>query len=638
MTYPLSTAPGQRALDLGGDTRLFLWTIAWDLHALREQPARLFDANIFYPQHNTLAYSENLVGVALLAAPVYAFTGQPLLALNSATLALLALGGLGAYFLARALGQSWAAALLGGVVFAFAPPRLMRLGQPHMLALAWMPFCLAALQRYLATRRRLPLQVALWCFCLQTLSSGHGALTLALGALGLALHFHLTAERISLRRLASDVGWAACAPALLTALMTLPYLRAHSEMGLTRTLDEARFWSPNAASFVAPATHLDRAILGLLPSLSRAAEREARTILFPGWFALGLALLALRRPQDATQAPAEAARLDRRLLLVELALAAAVSLALAAQSSSGLHWRAFGLTLTVRSAARPWLVAGLLLGLRLAFAPRRRSLLLQGLQRACRTLQAWLALRLGRAQSFYVWLGLLAFWAALGPDFGLYALLHRVLPGFDLIRVPSRLFTLVVLSLAVLAGTGLDRWTRGLGRRRASATAAAALLLVTVEYVAAPLPAAAYSVELPAIDRWLAGQPRPFSLVELPVADPREEGRAARWQTLAMLDSLGHWQGLVNGYSGFTPPEHDRLFRLLASFPNEAALTQLESWDVCYVIVHPERYPAGAWALTQAQLARFPARLTLLQTLDGGRAYRLTRAPCAGRGPRPGVP
>jgi hypothetical protein len=630
MTVPLSTAPGERALDLGGDTRLFLWTIAWDLHALREQPTRVFDANIFFPQHNTLAYSENLLGVALLAAPVYGFSGRLLLAMNSATLMLVALGGLGAFVLARRLGQGWTAALLCGVVFAFAPPRLMRVGQLHMLALSWVPFCLAALHRYFAQRRRVSLHVALWLFYLQTLSSGHGAVALGLAALGLAIHTAATTASVEPRRLLRDLGWQASIPILLCVLTALPYLRVRSEMGLARSLNEARFWSPNAQSFIAPATHLDRAVLNAFPALARDAERKARTYLFPGWLAIAMALGAFRLRREAHQVGAGEGRPHCGLLALELGMVGAFGLALVAHLSGGVRWQVFGLILTVRSAARPLIVAGLLLALRLAFRPRPRSLLLAWIRQWCAVFQLWLERRVGQAMSYYIWLGLLAFWAALGPAFGLYAMLHYLLPGFDLIRVPSRLYTLVVLSLAVLAGAGLDRLLRLFRPNRARILGALVVLLIAAEYVAVPLPAAPYSIETPAIDRWLATQPRPFSLVELPVADPGDEVRAARWHTHAMLHSVAHWQGLVNGYSGFTPPEHDRLFRLLASFPNEAALGQLEAWGVCYALFHPGHYPVGAWEQTEVQLGRFTDRLALVRALDDGQVFRLTRSRCGG--------
>ncbi len=627
MTYPLSVAPGTRALDLGGDTRLFLWTIAWDLHALREQPTRLFDANIFFPQHNTLAYSENLLGVALLAAPVYAWSGRLLLAMNAAALALVALGGIGAYLLARQLKQSFWAALLCGVIFAFAPPRLMRVGQLHMLALSWAPFCLAALHRYLSTGRRGALHVALWLFCVQTLSSGHGAVALGLALLGLALHSHLTDRALRMRPLLRDLGWTALLPLLICGLVAFPYLRVRSEMGLVRNLDEARFWSPNIQSVVAPATHFDRAVLRPFPALGRDAERKARTYLFPGWLALALSLAAFRRRGAIVEKHPEAAAMSRGLLLIEVAFAGALGLALVSRLSGGV-WQISGLRVTIRDAARPLIAAGLLLAFRLVFRPRTRSVLLAFGRRTCGALQRWIEGRAGRAESFYVWLGLLAFWAALGPAFGLYTLLHHLLPGFDLIRVPSRLYTLVVLSLAVLAGTSLDRLLRRSGVTWRRALSALVVLFVTAEYVAAPLAAVPYSIETPALDHWLAAQPRPFSLVELPVADPRDEVLAARWHTQAMLHSTTHWQGIVNGYSGFTPPEHDRLFRLLASFPNDAALKQLESWGVCYAVFHPGSYSAEAWARTRGEIEHFRDRLTLVKAAVDGQAYQLAQSGC----------
>ena len=43
----------------------------------------------------------------------------------------------------------------------------------------------------------------------------------------------------------------------------------------------------------------------------------------------------------------------------------------------------------------------------------------------------------GPALGYYGLLALLSLWASLGPPFGLYTALYRLLPGFDLIRVPS---------------------------------------------------------------------------------------------------------------------------------------------------------------------------------------------------------
>src|SRR5262245_62008325 len=106
-------------MDDSPDAHLFMWTLAWDTHAFVHQPLSIFDANIFYPNHDTLAYSENLIGSAFFAAPVLWLTGNYVLATNMVSLLACVLCGLGAYVLGRRLGLSGPAAFLCGLIFAF---------------------------------------------------------------------------------------------------------------------------------------------------------------------------------------------------------------------------------------------------------------------------------------------------------------------------------------------------------------------------------------------------------------------------------------------------------------------------------------------------------------------------------------
>ena len=147
-------------MPLSADTRLFLWTLSWDVHALLHQPLRLFDANIFHPEPRTLAYSEHLVGSALLGAPFLLATDNPVLALNVVVLLSCVLSGAGTFLLARQLGISTAGAFAAGVIFAFAPPRFTRLAQLHLATVQWIPFCLAFVHAYLQRGRRRDLLVA----------------------------------------------------------------------------------------------------------------------------------------------------------------------------------------------------------------------------------------------------------------------------------------------------------------------------------------------------------------------------------------------------------------------------------------------------------------------------------------------
>ncbi len=602
--WPLSMEPGRRALDLGPDTRLFLWTVGWDLRALTA-PARLFDANIFFPERRALAFSENLLGMSLLAAPFHAATGDLLLSTNLAALLACALGGLGAFLLGRELGLRTPGALLAGMVYAFAPPRLTRLAQLHQIGAAWVPFCLAFGHRYLRLRRRRDLWLGAAFFSLQALTSGHGAVYAAL-ACALLLAFAWTrGGGPSLVRLLKDLG-AVGASLLLPSLIVLaPYAKVRAE-GLKRNLAEAERWSPDAQSFLASPSHVDRALLG--------PHDRAKAYLFPGFAPLLLAVLAWKKrrgqERESTAVPPSrpmVAILDAVVLLALLAGVAAFT--------GGVRGRLGPMPLSVRDPLRPLAVAAAFVTLRLVIAGRSRSPLADMARRAVQAL----CRRLGDSGAYALLLAVASLWLALGPRCGLYAAAHRLVPGFDLVRVPSRFTTLTMLALGVLAGLGLDRLRRRGWRVALSVVTAA-------EFTAVPLDARPYAIETPAIDRWLAAQPGPFAVVELPVADPRDEARAARLHSTYMLHSMAHWRPIVNGYSGHTPARHDLLFRRLASFPDEASLGELEALGVRYAVVHAGLYPPEEWTAVARRLEAFGARLQRVAEMDGDLAFRLTRS------------
>jgi len=544
LAFPLSLQPGARALPLSADTRLFLWTLSWDVHALLHRPLRLFDANIFHPEPRTLAYSEHLVGSAVLGAPFLLATDNPVLALNVVVLLSCVLSGAGTFLLARQLGTSTAGAFAAGVIFAFAPPRFTRLAQIHLATVQWIPFCLAFVHAYLQRGRRRDLLVAFAFFTLQSVTSGHGGLFLFLSLLVFALYLVVRRCLPPLRTLVRDVGVAGVLLLALNLPFLVPYFRVQRELGLRRTIGAVYDWVPNAASFLASPTHVDQALLSLVPPLERAVA-DARAYMFPGWLTLFLAgALLLRRA-----APEREARIDGRVGL-----------------------------------------------------------------------------------GFYALLAALSLWASLGPPFGLYTALYKLLPGFDLIRVPSRLAIVTLLAVAILAGAGAGRLVERL-RPGARATAGAALVLsLAAEFAQFPLKAPPYPIEVAEVDRWLASRPRPFVAAELPVAMPTDAIGSARHHSHYMLHSMLHWQPIVNGYSGFVPPRHEALFDQLTRFPDEGSVRALERLGVNYVVLHRGDYGEERFAKAGAEAqALFPTRLVLEHETGDGRVYSVRFAQPKGR-------
>lgn len=608
LAAPLSLHPGSQALDLGPDTRLFLWTLGWDVHALSHHPLAIFDANIFFPEIDTLAYSEHQIGSALLAAPVLAATGNVLLSMNLVVLLSCVLCGVGAFFLGRELGLGWVGALACGIVFAFSPPRFFRLGQLHLATVQWIPFCLALLHRYARRGSTRHLLGAAIFFTLQAWSGGQSGLFLALSVLALGIYLVALGELRPASRVTLDCAGAAVLVAALNVPFLLPYLRVQQELGLERSLQEALFWSPNAESFLASPTHADRLVLRALGWEDRVL-RDAKAFLFPGLVPLvlaGLALVRARNQATGEHTPPRGPPLD--IAIVALGL-----VAILIELAGGVRIGGF----SASGGGRALVIALVLLGVR--FAVYRGRPFAAGYLAAWKQ---WTRQRMGVHAGFYVGLGALSFWAALGPPGVLYAALYRALPGFDFIRVPSRLTLLTVLALAVLVGFGLEK----LASKR-KWLAPAIVVGVLVELAAFPLETTRYVVKPSPMDEWLSEQDA-APVVVFPIPDPRDDVASARSHSTYMLGSLVHFMPLVNGYSGFTPQAHNRLFQTLARFPfsDDDGLAELEALGVRFAVFHRNAYDARQWEAVIAGAEALSGRMALVATFDEGRVYELTRS------------
>jgi hypothetical protein len=288
LTYPISIHPGSTSLGSDPDVHTFTWTLAWDVHAFTTRPWAIFEANIFFPYERTLAFSENLIGSAVLAAPFLWATGNPVLALNAVSLLSVFLCGLGAYVLGRRVGLGAGAALVCGVIFAFSPARFFRFAQTHLTAIQWVPFALAALIAYLDGAGRRALWLAAGLFALQALASGHGAVYLLIAAVLLIAFQLMTGTPIALLQRVRDLGLAGAALVVPVLLTLPPYLRVQREHGLRRSLEN---WAPAAVSFLASPTRLHAWLLSKLATTPVNATASA--FMFPGYLPLVLGVIGL---------------------------------------------------------------------------------------------------------------------------------------------------------------------------------------------------------------------------------------------------------------------------------------------------------------------------------------------------------
>ncbi len=285
MTWPQARVLGTEATP-HQDVYFNMWRLAWVTHAISTQPARLFDTNIFYPEPDTLALSDAMIVEGAVAAPLLRSGMRPVLVHNLLLLSAIALSGAAMFALARYLTGSRAAAIVAGIVFAFAPYRAEHIMHMELQWTMWMPLAFLAMHRLYDTGRMrygLAMGSALG---LQVLSCiYYGIFLAALLGLGALLLFARD-RRVAVPRVLGPLAAGAMVAVAVVGLYAQPYMRVHARVGDRPPEDVDRF-SARPASYLASTPN--NWLYGGTRARSGGPERR----LFPGAIALLLAAAGL---------------------------------------------------------------------------------------------------------------------------------------------------------------------------------------------------------------------------------------------------------------------------------------------------------------------------------------------------------
>ena len=307
LTWPLALHLTDRlgALQGPGDPYLNLWILGWGLRAWTTDPSRVlsgevFNANIFFPAENTLAYSDHLLLQSLALSPVYALTGNAVLCYNLLLLGSIVLSGLAMHVLARAVTGSTPGAFLAGLAWACWPYRTAHLLHLQLQALYFMPLALLCVHRLVAGRRwrdALALGVTV---SLQAIASVYYGLMTGVAVGVSVIVLAIATGQWRNRRLWTRVAVAALVAMGLAAPLLLPYVRSQETEGFGRTMFEASNHSAAAISYLqVPPTNLLYGTTGLLaPDAPRAGARNRSGVehyLFPGLVLTALAAVGVWR-------------------------------------------------------------------------------------------------------------------------------------------------------------------------------------------------------------------------------------------------------------------------------------------------------------------------------------------------------
>ncbi len=268
------------------DTALNAWILAWVAHQLPVAPLQLFDANIFYPEPRTLAFSEHMFVQGLMGVPLFALGWSAVTVYNVLVLVGFATSGLAMTIVVERWTGSARAGVIAGLAYAFNAHTLVRFGHMQALHVQFLPLAVAALHDLLdrpAWRHAWRMAAAV---TLQALTSNYLLVMTAIAMVSAAAaHPAAWFGRQGRQRLAMTLAAAAVSSLVLLPFL-LPYYDARLTQGLLRPYDEVAYYSAQWRDYLATGGRLHY-------SLWSHRWFEHATPLFPGLTVLALAAWAL---------------------------------------------------------------------------------------------------------------------------------------------------------------------------------------------------------------------------------------------------------------------------------------------------------------------------------------------------------
>ncbi len=170
VTYPLIFHLGDYTFEYG-DSLLITGIINWNIHSFFHDPFHVFDAPIYYPYKNTLAYSDTHFIGSLLGFLPLLLMREPMVAYNTSILLSLIMLGYFTFLLVYYFTSTPTAGVISGSLVAYSTFTLQRLIHPQVIAIQWIPLFLYFFFTFLKQKKYKYLFLANFFFIIQVLNS-----------------------------------------------------------------------------------------------------------------------------------------------------------------------------------------------------------------------------------------------------------------------------------------------------------------------------------------------------------------------------------------------------------------------------------------------------------------------------------
>jgi len=290
ITFPLVFHLGQFTTG-AGDELLIAWIHAWVIHALVTNPLAIFNANIYYPYPNSLAFSDLFITGSLLTAPFVYLLGQPIVANNITLISSLIFLGFFIFLLAYYLTKNYIVSILSGTLVIFSPATLSNAIQIQMLEIYWIPLAILFLLQFFERNKTRFLLGFLLCFLLQFYNSFLPAYFILFSSIIIFLFvFQIKRKKMNVYFTKKNILLVLLTFIFMVPLI-IPYYQVSNEFHYTRDLRYSIHFAMQPEDFLYPGinTKLNTFLVQYIPTNHYSQNNEFK----PGYLGVVFSLLIL---------------------------------------------------------------------------------------------------------------------------------------------------------------------------------------------------------------------------------------------------------------------------------------------------------------------------------------------------------
>lgn len=516
ITFPLIFHLGEYATGLG-DELLIAWIQSWVVHTLFTNPLALFDANIYFPYHKTLAYSDIFLTTSLLSLiPTY-FIGQPIVANNFTLISSLALVGFSVYLLSFYIIKDFLASLLAGLLVIFSPATLSFSVHLQILGVEWVPLSILCFLFFLDSQKTRYFIGSLCCLLLQVYNSFFPAYFILFSWIIIFIFIWFTKKKQLKIFITKKHIFLVLLTILLIIPIALPYFQISQEFHYVRDIRDTIHFAlqPEDLLYPGDTTRLKNLLLTTIPTNHYSQNNEFK----PGYVGAVFSLLLIY-----------------------------VIYYLIKMKKNHIFIYVFT---TIA-----------LLGLLLSFGP---------------------LLHIGRHtvhKPFPIPLP--------------YYFFYYLIPGFQGFRNSARWEMLFILASAIVISLVLHQRLSKISLKKKIVIYLLLFIGIIGEFnfpmhfVTVP-----QKKDFPKIYSWMATTPANATFIEMPIYNWNSPS-ALQQEMMREYYGIENFRKIVNGYSGFSPPEWQQMIAFMhTNFPNDASIQKLQKMGVQYIIVDKSSFDKG---------------------------------------------